>query len=201
MYKNKRKRSSKESYNFQEENKISKFRMENIKISEFNLPNEEINEEFSNNLAKKLSLNEIPFSPCFNLLNKNEIPFCENKKNMVNFWNELSEDTTNKIKKMDFVHIKEFKLDEYNDNSVKKNLFNDFNKKESFKLSGKFSFDNTNEKEEEEERLKKEEYYNKLINQVNLLEKFSIVNEKREDAYMEIDEEEVNFSEINEESN
>ena len=115
-----------------------------------------------------------------------------NKKNMHNFWNELNEYDNNKIALRDFLEIKEFKLEENNNNNIKKNLFNEFDKKESFKLSSKFSFDNNNNNnQDEEEKVRKEDYYNKLINQVNLFENFnvSLKPEFKDETKMDIDNE------------
>jgi hypothetical protein len=81
-----------------------------------------------------------------------------------------------------------------NNDEIKKNLFTEFDKKDSFNLSSKFSFDN--EKIEEDERVKKEEYYNKLINQINLFKNFNNYEkaEFKDNADMDIDYENFNDS-------
>jgi hypothetical protein len=61
-------------------------------------------------------------------------------------------------------------------NRIKKNLFNEFNKRDDIKM---FLFDNIDLKAKEEiQRIKKEEYYDNLINQVNLFESFKKTNKR-----------------------
>jgi hypothetical protein len=209
MNKYKRKRTSNQTQtnSIQDEKKQFKFRMDNVQISKFEIDEEEIEDDFTRNLNKKLSLNEIPNSPNFfpnsaipNL--NNILPQLGNKKNMLNFWNELSENTSNKISFRDFVNTKEFKLEDKEDNTknfndeIKKNLFNEFDQKDKLKLSLPFSLENDNEKIDEEERLKKEEYYNKLVNQINLFKNYNSSEkpEFKDNTKMDIDIENENLN-------
>lgn len=181
-------------------------------------------ESFIFKLDKKLSLNEIPIvKNDLNNNNYNNSPYFMNssstedkaekkeglfnKKIMSNFYreNNLNSEKKKRVPERENVKVKEFKLEdpeeEINNKNIKKNLFDEFDKKESFKLYSKLSFNgidleeensekNNQEENENMESLgeKKELYYNKLINEINLFEKFSDMQKEKKEKEQEIKE-------------